>query len=294
MGWGATYPVYTNLICISLAFSMIAPLILIFAAAAFFLVYVAFAHNLSYVLVEGADLRGRNYPTALFQTFTGIYLGQICMIGIFAVGKGWGPIVLQAIAIGATVFCHVNLNKAFGPLLDVVALDCMRPLDGVSQTYSFKGVTEFKTKILDKKNLDKNNLMNEKREHEQIKNDIIDESDIPESTNVVPLLADRDFKTLETKNPIIRFLRPDVFLNYRHVKTMLPAAYNIEPDMTDNKHAYDLPAISAALPGVWIPRDPMGLSKIEIEETPKPISITDENSGFNEKGKVIFLGKAPN
>lgn len=295
--WGTTFPVYTNLACITLAFSIISPVILFFASAAFLLLFIAFSHNLSYIYIESPDARGLHYPTALKQTFTGLYLGQVCLLGIFAVGKGWGPIVLQAIGLGSTVFFHIHINEAFDKLLQVVPIDVMKPLDGVSETPSFKGETEYKSKVLDKKHMREiaKAVKKDKEQQENIVEDLKNEALNGEGDveHIVPLLADRDFKTTESKNFLVRFIRPDVYLNFRHVKSLLPATFNIEPEEEDDKHAYHNPIMSNELPTLWIPKDPMGLSTVEIENTPKSIQITDENSGFTKKGKIQYLGPAP-
>lgn len=154
VAWGTVFPLFTQLATITLAYSIISPLIIAFALIGFALIYIAYCHNLTYCFVEGPDTRGQHYPRALFQTFTGIYIGQLCMLAIFAVGQGWGPIVLQVIAVVATIFIHVNLHQSFSHLLQVVPMDTMRALDGVSQTCSFKGESEFKQRIIDKKRHD--------------------------------------------------------------------------------------------------------------------------------------------
>ena len=143
--------------------------------------------------------------------------------------------------------------------------------------------------------------MKEQEEESKLKADVkaqmesdYDQEEAIDTTSVVPLLADRDFKTTESNNPIVRFIRPDVFLNFRYVKRILPATYNVEPKIVDNKHAYDAPAISAKCPGVWFPADPMGLSEIEIEQLSPIVDISTKNATFNEKGKIVFLGKPPN
>ncbi|KAK6205527.1 uncharacterized protein RJT21DRAFT_79745 [Scheffersomyces amazonensis] len=303
VAWGTTFPIFTNLACITLIYAIISPMILLFATVAFFLIFIAYSHNLTYIFIESPDTRGLHYPRALFQIFTGLYIGQICLLGIFAVGKGWGPIVLQVIGLLFTIFCHFHLNEAFDNLINVVPFDCMRALDGISNTASYEGVSEYKSKVLDRKKNRKSTQMDKQiledaRESEQIKQDIINEdlafNEDESEKSIIPLMADRDFKTTESKNPLIRFIRPDVFLNYRHAKSLLPATYNIEPDTTDDKHAYDMPVVSAICPGVWIPADPMGLSKIQIEELSSIVNISDENSGFDEKGNIKFLGEAPN
>ncbi|KAK6459199.1 uncharacterized protein RJT20DRAFT_148771 [Scheffersomyces xylosifermentans] len=303
VAWGTTFPAFTQLACVTLAFAIIAPMILLFATVAFFLIYIAFCHNLTYVFVEGPDTRGLHYPRALFQTFVGIYIGQVCLLGIFAVGKGWGPIVLQVIGLVATVFCHVNLSESFDHLITVVPVDCMRALDGVSQTASFGGASDYQSKVLDRKRktnsgaFDKQ-IAEDKEEQEKVKQDIMaEDAEInagETERTLIPLLADRDFKKTESQNPFVRFVRPDVFLNYRHAKQQLPATYNIEPKDEDNKHAYDMPVISAPCPGVWIPKDPMGFSHGQIEDFAGIVDMSDENATFDEKGNIIFLGEAPN
>lgn len=303
VAWGTAFPIFTNLACITLAYAIISPLIIAFASVAYYLVYIAYCHNLTYVFTEGPDARGSHYPRALFQTFTGIYLGQVCLLGLFVVGKGWGPIVLQLIGLGCTVFCHLNMNEAFDHLLTVVPIDTMKPLDGVSHTSSFNGQSDYKEKVLDKKRLARSANTFDKLERElaedaeatlQVKNDMNVNVFEPENEKaLVPLLADRDYKNTRSSNFLVQFIRPDVFLNFRHAKELLPACYNIEPVYEDNKHAYDEPIVSQKMPTLWIPADPMGLSKIEIEENSKFINITDENTSFNEKGRPIFLGKPP-
>lgn len=293
MAWGTTFPLFTNLASITLIYSIISPMILLFAAFAFTIIFIAYRHNLTYCFVEGPDSRGIHYPKALFQVFTGLYLGQVCLLGLFAVGKGWGPIVLQAIGLGFTVFCHIHLKEAFDHLVKVVPLDCMKPLDGVSNTVSFVGETDFKRKYAEKKHggaTHEKLLGDDREDYEKIQDDIdgTENSDL-----LVPLMADRDFKTTNSKNKLIQFIRPDVYANFRHVKKIIPPQYNIEDDLPDDKHAFDQPVVSAAMPKLWIPKDPYGWSQTQIEECKGIVEVTDENSGFTKKGKPMYIDKSP-
>lgn len=305
MVWGTAFPVYINLACITLAYAIIAPMILVFSLMAFLLVFVSFSYNLTYIMVPGPEVRGLHYPKALFQTIVGVYLGQVCLLGIFVVGKGWGPIVLQAIAIGFTAFCHRTLLNSFSHLYHVVPLDTMRPLDGVTATPSFNGETDYKRKVLDQKRRHipgrqdtaqdlKMAIAEDDAVTNKVKNDMLeDDSENREETyELVPVLADRDMKKLQSTNPIVRFLRPDVFANFRHAKSILPASYNISPEETDDKHFYDSPVVSQRLRTIWIPKDPMGLSKTEIENSKGVINMSDENSEF-KKGEIKFVGPPP-
>lgn len=306
MVWGTTFPVFVNLTCITLAYAIISPMILVFSLMVFIFIFVAFNYNLTYVTIPGPEGKGLHYPKALFHTFVGIYLGQICLLGIFVVGKGWGPVVLQAIGLAFTAFCYHNLSNGFEELNEVVPVDVMRPLDGTSQTPSFAGETEYKTKVLDKKrknhdaSIDRvldNAIQEDMNVNVQVKKDLLS-SDIEMNQNetiysITPVLADRDFKHLESTNFFVRFVRPDVFANFRNAKMIIPPLYNIEPEVTDNKHAYDLQIVSEKLPTVWIPRDPVGWSKHEIEKAKHAINMSDDNAIINTKGGIEYTGPPP-
>lgn len=294
MAWGTTFPVYTTLVCITLAYSIISPFILLFATTAFFLLYIAYAYNLTYVFKEGSDNRGSNYPTALFQTFTGLYLGQICLLGLFAVGKGWGPIAMQLIGLGFTVFAHIHLSEAFSHLIEMVPIDCMMPLDGVSETPSYNGALEYDDKVLRKRHLHKHS-------DDDIKSDPFkeekSESDLEKAdANVtcVPLLAEKDFKDSSSRNLLIRFLRPDIYLNFKESRKVLPTAYFIdEGEEEDNIHAYDLPYVGDKMDVMWLPKDSLGFSDVEIENMPSFIPASNENGGFTSRNKPTYFGKPP-
>lgn len=313
MAWGTTFPLYTTLVCITLAYSIISPLILLFATASFFLLYIAYAYNLTYVFTEVTDSRGAHYPTALFQTFTGLYLGQICLLGLFAVGKGWGPIAMQLIGIGFTVFAHVHLQEAFSHLLKVVPIDCMMPLDGVSETPSYKGTLEYEGKVLRKRHNHKYHKENSESEHEQKHknenehehenendNETNSDGDLEKATNTVitcvPLLAEKDFKESSSRNYLIRFLRPDVYLNFKESRKILPASYFIDDggeDAADDVHAYDLPHVGDDMDIMWLPKDPYGFSDMEIENMPSVIRASNENAGFASSNSPIYFGEPP-
>ncbi|GMF00545.1 unnamed protein product [[Candida] boidinii] len=59
------------------------------------------------------------------------------------------------------------------------------------------------------------------------------------------------------------------------------------------EHAYDYPDVTAKSPIVWIPRDPMGLSTVEIENLRGIVEVSDENATFDDNGKIIWTGAPP-
>lgn len=107
-----------------LIYSVIAPLVLVFSSITFGLLWVVFRYNLLYVTISRPDTRGLLYPTALTQLFTGIYVMELCMIGLLLLVRDTdnrvacvGQAVVTMIATLMTVGFHLLLNDTIIPLL---------------------------------------------------------------------------------------------------------------------------------------------------------------------------------
>ncbi|KAG2026335.1 hypothetical protein GB937_001844 [Aspergillus fischeri] len=116
IGWGNVFPVFTNMGVIALTYSCIAPLILGFAFVGLYLVYQAYRYNFLFVYDIEIDTKGLVYPRALQHLLTGIYLANICMIGLFAIRAAIGPLIIMALFTVLTVLAHMSLNEALAPL----------------------------------------------------------------------------------------------------------------------------------------------------------------------------------
>lgn len=122
VSFGTLFPAFTFISMIVLTYSLIAPLILIFSAFTFCAFYLAYKYNFLYVYALQTSTMGLLYPRALQQTMVGLYFMEVCMIGLVAVGKSYGSIVLMVIALIATILFHMKLNDAFNPLIDAVSI----------------------------------------------------------------------------------------------------------------------------------------------------------------------------
>ncbi len=107
-----------------LIYSIIAPLILLLSSITFGLFWVVFRYNLLYVTVSRPNTRGLLYPTALNQLFTGVYVLELCMIGLFFLVRDnhnratcVGQAVIMIIATAMTLVFQLVLNDAVAPLL---------------------------------------------------------------------------------------------------------------------------------------------------------------------------------
>lgn len=83
----------------------------------FFLSYV-YRYQLLYVYDSGPDTKGLFYPRALMQLMVGLYIAQICLIGLFALKSGFYPLILMVVFLIFTALVHISLNEALTPLLN--------------------------------------------------------------------------------------------------------------------------------------------------------------------------------
>lgn len=118
LSWGTVFPTFTNMAVIAITYSCIAPLILGFASFGLFLVYHAYRYNLLFVYDCNIDTKGLVYPRALQQLLTGIYLSEVCLIGLFAIKGAVGPLIMMVLSLVIIALGHVALNEALRPLLE--------------------------------------------------------------------------------------------------------------------------------------------------------------------------------
>jgi calcium permeable stress-gated cation channel len=121
--WGCFFPTFTTLACITLVYSTIAPLILVFAIISFSLFWLAYRYCMLYIYKLQEDTGGLLYPRAINQSFMGLYFMELCMIGLFILVRddnNNSVCIPQAIVMAvvglATIVYQVLLHKSFAPL----------------------------------------------------------------------------------------------------------------------------------------------------------------------------------
>jgi hypothetical protein len=112
-----------------LIYSIISPLIMIFNIITFSLFWLVYRYNTLYVTKFRFDTGGLLYPKAINQLFTGLYVMELCLIGLFflvrdsdefgrAVGTPCkGQAIIMIVVLLCTIIYQWLLNRAFGPLL---------------------------------------------------------------------------------------------------------------------------------------------------------------------------------
>ena len=113
-----------------LIYSVISPLILVFNIVTFGLFWIVYRYSTLYVTKFRFDTGGLLYPKAINQLFTGLYVMELCLIGLFFLvrsapdPKNGGATkqsclpqgIIMIIVLIFTVVFQVLLNYAFAPL----------------------------------------------------------------------------------------------------------------------------------------------------------------------------------
>lgn len=80
--------------------------------------YLVYKYNLVYCFDADIDTKGLLYPHALMHLFVGLYLSEICLIGLFALHSAFGQLLLMVLYLVFTALVHISLSDALGPLLN--------------------------------------------------------------------------------------------------------------------------------------------------------------------------------
>jgi len=221
-----------------------------FASIGLYLFYLAYRYNILFVTEANIDTKGLIYPRALQHLLTGVYLAEVCMIGLFGIAQAVAPVILTVIFLVFTVLFHISMNSALDPLL----YNLPQTLEVEEQS-----LMEDVTKVSDEKSGTTS-------------------TDMPVAPNKKP-------------NFLTKFLKPHIYSDYATLRRLVPhdmIDVNVMYTPEIERDAYYPPTVARAVPLLWIPRDPAGVSQQEIAHTSKVIQITDEGATLDEKNKIVW------
>ncbi|KAI0092654.1 DUF221-domain-containing protein [Irpex rosettiformis] len=145
VSFGTLFPSMTLLVVITIAYSVISPIINGLAFVAFFLFFMLYKYLFLWQLQQprAGDSGGLFFPKALQHVFVGLYIQEICLATLFflaqnannkpsALPQGALMIVLIVITIGF----HLTLNNSYGPLISALPLSLS---DRMAQAPSIEG-----------------------------------------------------------------------------------------------------------------------------------------------------------
>ena len=218
-------------------------------------------YNFIFVYSSQVDEKGLGYPKALQQMTVGLYIAQVCLIGLFGVYQAAGPAILMVLSLVFSVLFHVGMRNAFGPLLATLPKSLS---------------LEEESLLAHEKNAGVGSVSSNGGDHE-IKNGM----DVSNSTTLAA----------PHKKPSVfaKFFRPDIYCDYQTLRRLV---VNDRPHITYaeevERDAFHDPSVSANTPLLWIPRDDMGISRQEVAHTSKVTPITDEGATIDAQGKIHY------
>ncbi|KAF1981760.1 DUF221-domain-containing protein [Aulographum hederae CBS 113979] len=282
--WGTVYPKFANLGVICISYSCIAPLVLGFAAVGLYLLYLTVRYNLLYVVDASiVNTQGMAYQRALQHLMVGVYIAEICLIGLFTIWIGYdraaaGPLVLELVFLIATALFHRYLRSMVGPLLQHLPRDLL--------SASARG-TAVPSQRMSEEDREMHPALGQRDGMIASSNgNLVDE---------VPPLGGSDPKLTEKvrgrgpKSWFHWFLHPTSVPRFAPFFNRQLPPYSPEIRRT----AYLDPLITKEPPILWIVRDQLGISRSESEKTRSVIECTDIGAWWDEKGKLAteFEGK---
>lgn len=257
--WASWYPKFTNFLVIAIVYSCVAPIVLGFATVGIFFYYLAYRHQMLYVVQTKVDTRGEAYKRALQQMPTGIYLAELCLIGLMGARKAAIQTTLMVILLVITAMLNLVLDRVLRPLELYLGVDIWQ-----EQEPSFA------------------------------REDGVDESD-PAAMHAASHGRRLGLKRLPGSGPRVLSDFFDSIMTSAREQTeswLDESASHDEDELGSMKDeelekAYKDPVFTSKTPKLWIPSDPLGVSKKEIEQNQADgLQTTDDGAEIDEKGSL--------
>lgn len=239
-----------------------------------------------YVANSDIDTQGKCYVRALQHLFVGIYILEVFLVALFAIGVGsnkiaLGPLILMIIFLVFTILYHISLNSAMDPLVEylpknleaeehaLLAADRGQVLNSAEESDDIAG----------------NSGVAEKSHPNAVSN--VD-SGVGDVDSAEKGLADAPATVEKPKgNFFMRWLRPDIYHDYSSLRRLVPSPDEVPPYPAEaERDAYFHPSITAKPPLLWLPSDALGVSKQEVAHTKPIIHITDDEAWLDDKNKI--------
>lgn len=246
-------------------YACIAPLVLGFAAIGLVIFYWSYRYQLLFTAQPKTDTKGHAYTLALQQTLTGVYIAELCLIGLFSLRGATGPLVLLVILLITTAIFNYTTNRYLAPLEQYLPTDLALDADD--------GDADEQAPLLSAA---------EEGEADAIEN----------AEARVQRLSERTGVRSKVISPVAHFVQPHVFANYTAMKAWLRDGDFDEDDEPhykeeDVKKAFLNPAYTSNTPVVWLAKDDVGVSKNEIGENDEQgLKSTDQGAWLDEKGNL--------
>lgn len=224
------------------------------------------------------ESKGKCYTRALQQILAGIYIGELCLIGLFGLRKAKGPSALAVILFLSTIVYHVLTNRYLKPLEDHFPHDLLA--EDANRGESMDP--------------EQQPLLSSAGTQQQHQDEDSAESTNPHEHSHIQRLGREARIPSRVLGPLAALFEPHVYASRTAMQQFLrntAAEMDPPPQYSEDevRNAYRNPSFLSSTPVVWLPRDQYGLSKGEIESLAKEeIEASDEGAWVDKKGKVDF------
>lgn len=259
--WGSWYPKFTNFLIIAIAYSCIQPLVLGFAAVGLWFYYLSYKYSLLYIRQTKIDTKGEVYGRALKQMVTGIYLAELCLLGLFSARKAKAQVAVMVVLLVGTAISNAVLDRVLRPLELYLGDDRWKDEERL---------------LAEEDGLDPED---EAARHAAAHGRRLGLSRLPK-----PLPQ----KLSNMFDGIISRARSEA---EEWLKTSSSNGEEDEIELSEDEleKAYTAPAFTSKTPKLWIPEDRLGVSREEIGTNALVgIESTDEGAELDDKGKLIW------
>jgi hypothetical protein len=220
-------------------------------------------YNFLYVYNQNIDTGGLVFPRAIWQSFTGIYILEVCMTGLLGVRVATPQLILFAITIPITAIYQILLQwKTAGKLeyLDVTEGEDLEAGEDLNTIKVSPSQEKSSKTPVTQASINGGKTEGSQRIGAQVTGVGVDGSTGNQAVDAVAVQL--------TSEPQRGQRGID---NYYH------------------------PSVTAPVPVIWIPQDPLGISKEEIRDTEAAgdIKITDGGATLDEKNKLGWTEDPP-
>lgn len=207
------------------------------------------------------DTKGHAYTLSLQHILTGIYIAELCLIGIFGLRGATGPSIMLVVLLIATAIFNYTTNRYFAPLEQYLPADL----------------------ALESEDDEQSPLLSSAEEGES--------GAVQHAESRLSRISERTHVPKHVISPLARFLQPHVFASYTVMKNWIRDGDfdDEEPEYSeeDLKKAYLNPAFTSKTPLVWLAKDSIGVSKNEISECENVgLKASDGGAWVTSDGKV--------
>ncbi|KAJ7266968.1 hypothetical protein B0H12DRAFT_1179433 [Mycena haematopus] len=264
IAWGTTFPGVTLLVVIALVYSVISPIMNGLACFTFFAFFQLYKYLFLWQFEQppSSDTGGLFFPKAMGHIFTGLYLQQICMTGLFFLARDENnnlsstpQAILMIALIAFTVLFQLLVGNSYGPLKHALPLSLADKTFGASSQ--------------------------------------VERSDTP-LTNGAPEVHEMTETTGARRTDTKRASSVHENEEYEGLTERQKVGNRAARIKSEEEYGFSHPAASRPQRIVWFPRDRLGIAEEEelgCREAGVDCSVKDAD--MNDKGKVDISGAPP-